>query len=420
MSPLDLERLRNNRLLHRVWSGLGRPDGHVVGGFVRDSLLGLATTDLDLSLPGDAAAVAAAARRLAEELGTREHLLGKPPRCVWRIETGDLKVDLWPLGELTLDQDPLRRDFACNALAWTLPEGPLIDSVAGLDDLRHRRLRAISPDNLIRDPLRLLRGPRFVATLPGFELEARTTRWIRQLSHRLTDTPRERIGYELGQLVCGPSFATGLTRVIDLGLVKPTAPTGVVPDTQWLRCSILAADLLANSRRHPVPSAVHDGGEAARLALFVRAWHPVRDEQLADYGWPRDLRRGASRAARLIDAARTAVEAPIADRRELIHTAGPDFAAVLAASAALHPEPRHAWRRWWRLWRTRGDTLIQPAPLLSPAEICRLAGIEPGPALGELIAGLRRAQLRRVIRSPAGARRWIMRRSTPELPSATG
>ena len=129
MSLVPAESLQDNPLLRRVWEGLGRPSGYLAGGFLRDHLLGRYSTDLDLTLEGSVDDAAGPARRLGDTLGVRAHLLGQPPRCVWRIESDDTKVELWPLGSLSLDDDILRRDFKCNALAWKLPDGPLIDKV---------------------------------------------------------------------------------------------------------------------------------------------------------------------------------------------------------------------------------------------------------------------------------------------------
>ena len=153
MSVEPAESLRSNQLLSRVWEAMGRPAGVVTGGFVRDTLLGRPTTDLDFALAGDVDSVAESARRLADAHATRPHLLGRKPRAVWRVATADLKIELWPLGTLTVEDDILRRDFTCNALAWRLPDGPLIDLVGGLEHLAAGRLAAVSRGNLQDDPL---------------------------------------------------------------------------------------------------------------------------------------------------------------------------------------------------------------------------------------------------------------------------
>ena len=149
MPPIDTTALDGDLLLRGVWEGLGNPVCHLTGGYVRDRLLGRTSVDLDLVLPGDLAQSGGPARRLAARLDTRAHVLGRDQKRVWRIETSELKVELWPLGNLSLDQDIERRDFGCNALMWKLPDGPLVDRVGGIEDLAARRLRALSRANLM-------------------------------------------------------------------------------------------------------------------------------------------------------------------------------------------------------------------------------------------------------------------------------
>ena len=104
------------------------------------------------------------------------------------------------------------------------------------------------------------------------------------------------------------------------------------------------------------------------------------------------------------------VTAGTPERRELISRAGVFFPAALALAAAVAAvrgvDPR-PWRRWWRQWRRCGPDLVAPTPLLPAEEIAALTGIEPGPELGRQIRRLLRAQVRREVRSPAGARRYL-------------
>lgn len=403
--------LRRDTRLMEAWRAMGEPPCHVTGGFLRDHLLGRRSTDLDLTVAGSTEQVAAPARRLARALGTRAHLLGQPPRSVWRIESDDLKVELWPLGSLTLDQDIQRRDFTCNALMWQLPAGPMVDRVGGVDDLAAERIRAISADNLRRDPVRLLRGARFLSTHESFELEKRTAGWIRELAPLLACAPRERVGQELLALLGGARPSRALSAVLELGLLAPCAPAGTKPDAGRLRRSLSAADRLASGMRHPIRSALRTAGDSARLALLLRAWHVSDPDLVSDYAWPRDQRRTAATAAALLDPAVEVVAAGTADRRELIHRAGTAFPAVVALATALDPRQDQlaAWRRWWRQWVRSGNALVEPPTLLPAIEIAAIAGVTPGPQLGEVLEMLRRAQVRGEVRSAAGARRWLRR-----------
>ncbi len=411
---MGYSRFGRDRLLLRVFSEMGRPRGFLTGGYVRDLLLGRASGDLDFALVGDAEAARQPAQRLAAALATRPHLIGRAPRWVWRIENRDLKVELWPLGDLSVAADLRRRDFTVNALAWMLPEGPLVDEVGGLGDLGRQQLRAIARANLRDDPIRLLRAGRFVAQLVGFSLEAETAAWIRELAPSLAGAPKERAGSELLALLRGPRAALGLQTLVNLGLSDPVAPTGAVSDLDWFAGHHAAADLLTTQGRHPVNGARREGGDAARLALLLRLWQISDPAAVAGFGWPRQIRLHAARAAALLKPALASATAAAPARRQLIHEAGPAFPALLAAAAALdvadgsEPGP---WQRWWRQWRRSGPALVKPRPLLAAAVVAEVAGVSPGPELGRLMAGLIRAQVCGTVRTPGGARRWLRRKA---------
>jgi tRNA nucleotidyltransferase (CCA-adding enzyme) len=406
MLPLDQSVLESDLLLKGVWEGLGTPTCRVTGGYVRDRLLGRETFDLDLVLPGDLEAVRGPARRLAARLDATAHVLGRDERRVWRIESPGLKVELWPLGALSLDADIRRRDFTVNALMWPLPSGPLDDRIGGVADLEAGTLRAVSRRNLEDDPVRLVRAARFLAQLAGFELDARTAGWVRALAPRLRRAPRERVGQELLRLATAGDAARGFRALVELGLLGPAAPEPARCDAAWLDRHLESGSRLTH-RGHPLPAALRAAGDAAPLAFIARAWGAPADDDLAPYAWPRPLRRDAARAARALDDALVLVNGPSADRRAFIHRAGASFPTVLALAAAVEPERR--WARWWGLWRDRGPELVEPEPLLSGDEVAALLRIAPGPDLGRAIDALTEAQVRGEVRTKRGAERWLRR-----------
>jgi hypothetical protein len=406
-----------------VWEAMGRPRCYLIGGSVRDRLLGRASADLDFAVVGDAGAAEAPAQALASVHGVRAHLLGQVPRCVWRIESKHgLKVELWPMGELSLAEDVRRRDFSCNALVWAYPEQRLIDLVGGLDDIRQRRLRAIARSNLADDPVRLLRAARFLAQL-DFQLVPETTQAISELAPMLARSPRERIGQELQSLLSTRRASRGLQAMIELGLLVPAAPPGAAVDVTWLQAHLAAVAMLCGSRQHPVASAVRTAGSAARLGLLLRTWQTTRAQEIAPYCWSRPQRMVAAVAAEMLAEALITVDVSPADRRQLIYRAGAAFPAVLALAAAVsaagctvdQPAECLRWRRWWRQWRRCRNQLLQPQLLIPAEEIATLAGVS-GRELGKLIHDLVQAQVRRTVRTPAGARRWLRHRPPARRP----
>ncbi len=405
MQKVDIAVLERDLLLRGVWEGLGTPECHVTGGYLRDRLLGRESADLDLVLPGSLEYAAGPAHRLAARLDTRPHVLGRGEKQVWRIETAGIKIEIWPLGKLSLAADAQRRDFSFNALVWDLPDGPLDDRVGGLADLSNRRLRALSRANLKDDPVRLVRAPRFLAQLGNFELDGNTAGWIRDLAPRVADAPRERIGQELTKLLASPDADRGLTLMMELGLFEHSAPEAERCDRRWLAANTSSARRLSGSTGHPVDAALHQAGDEARLGLLLRAWGTPIDGALAAYAWPRSVRRNAANAALLLEHTIAAVDAGPSLRRAFVHEAGGAFPAALALAAAV--EPDHPWRRWWRLWQDRGAELVDPEILLSSQEIAEILNLEPGPELGLAIDALTDAQVRGKVRTARAAKRWL-------------
>ena len=201
---------------------------HLVGGAVRDLLLGRApqdVTDVDLAVEGDAV-------ELARRLG------GEPPREHERFGTatvrvGDREVDLArtrtetyarpgalpDVEAASLAEDLGRRDFSVNAMAVALAEpGRLIDPHGGRLDLVAGILRTLHPASFADDPTRALRAARYAARL-GFELEVRTEEALREAD--LTAVSSERIESDLRRLLAEPAWRRGFELLAEWGLAPP-------------------------------------------------------------------------------------------------------------------------------------------------------------------------------------------------------
>ena len=176
---------------------------YLVGGTVRDCLLGRISHDLDLAVSGSALMVA---KILQRELGggTLVDLSGGPDdeaiRLVWLGEQVDLSA--FRAGARSIEEDLRLRDFTINAMAVQLSEiladaapPTLLDPTGGLDDLREGRVRYCA-GAFIADPVRMLRGYRLCAGL-GFHLEDTTKEAIKQHAALIVNVAAERICYEL-------------------------------------------------------------------------------------------------------------------------------------------------------------------------------------------------------------------------------
>ena len=195
----------------------------LVGGAVRDALLGRRTPDLDLAVQGDV-------RALARELGRRAggHAFQLSDEFgAWRVRSHeqDWQVDLTPLMGETLDQDLYRRDLTINAIARELaPEdGELIDPYGGVADLAARRLRSVGPDSFKADPLRVLRLARMAAEL-GFTADRDTLRLAAASAPGLSDVAAERVFAELRLMVVSDRAVAGIELAHEIGATAAVLP----------------------------------------------------------------------------------------------------------------------------------------------------------------------------------------------------
>ncbi len=200
---------------------------YLVGGAVRDLLLGIEGVDLDLAIDGDPDALAGAPGFELEREGL--FLTG-------RLELGELKIDVartraesYPhpgaLPEVRpapIAEDLARRDFTVNAMAFPLAgDGELLDPHGGLDDLRAGVLRVLHDRSFIDDPTRALRAARYAARF-GFDLEPGSARLLAAAD--LSTVSDDRVQGELGRLAAEEDPAKALRLIVDWGLMLPLDP----------------------------------------------------------------------------------------------------------------------------------------------------------------------------------------------------
>jgi hypothetical protein len=189
---------------------LAGEDAWIVGGAVRDELLGRDVIDLDVACSDPQAAARAFARRT----GGAPFLLSER-HGAWRVALdGGRTVDFTPLPD-GIEQDLASRDFTINAIAVPLAGGAAVDPHGGLADLEARRLRAVSPTAFDDDPLRLLRAVRLEEEL-GVALDPETERRVRSRAALVTQPAGERILGELERL-----RPRGFFRLHELQLLEP-------------------------------------------------------------------------------------------------------------------------------------------------------------------------------------------------------
>jgi poly(A) polymerase len=235
----------------------------LVGGAVRDRLLGRRTTDYDVVLTGRAGP---AARAFARSLGAHPFKLSDSFGA-WRVVARDRswQVDLLPLVGGTIEADLAQRDLTINAIADPLAGGPLVDPFGGVQDLRAQRLRMVSPHAFAADPLRTLRLARLAGEL-GFEPEPETVAAAARSSPALRGVAPERIFAELKLIVCSEGAVEGLELMDALG-----ATEAVLPELAGLRG-------IEQSKYHHLDVHDHTRAVLAETIALVREPEPVFGE----------------------------------------------------------------------------------------------------------------------------------------------
>ena len=197
----------------------------LVGGTVRDILLGRPTHDWDFVTPSPREALGLA-RAVADALHGSYYLLDSQRGVGRALLTGPdgrrLQLDFAALRGNDLEADLLARDFTVNALAVT-GDGVLIDLVGGLDDLRRRLIRATSEHAFRDDPLRLLRAVRLEADL-GLTIAPRTLALVRRDAPLLAIPSVERVSDELLRILALAGAARHVARLDELTLLEHVLP----------------------------------------------------------------------------------------------------------------------------------------------------------------------------------------------------
>jgi len=406
----------------RLWRGLAPqrwplplqllPAGTaLVGGAVRDGLLGRLKErpDLDLVVKGDAIALA---RSLAGRLGGSCVVLDRE-RSIARLVLQGWTIDLARCGGGSLEADLRRRDYTVNAIALPLnpEEGAavgavvgaavggvgLVDPLGGLADLAAGLLVAISEANLLDDPLRLLRGIRLASELE-FALAPATWAWIRRHHGRLGAVAGERVLAELERLATATRGEQGLAQVLEAGLLQHWSGNGPA----------LAQTPAASALACLTPEAALAHGltpEEAAWALPLARLETVLDRQtLARLPVSRRLEQRCHRLRHWRE--RLASNVPAAslepfeeqERLRMQRDLEADLPVLL-----LTVDPAEACRAMAR-WRDRDDPLFHPRSPMDGRTLQSRLGVPPGPLLGRLIDHLSRERAFGRLDGPAAGR----------------
>lgn len=197
---------------------------YLVGGAVRDAILGFESKDLDFVVPRDAISLAF---RIGDAVGAPAYILDEE-RDTGRIilPAMNTMLDFARYRDSDLFADLRDRDFTINALAMPATartREAIIDPANGLADLDAGLVRFARADALERDPVRALRAVRLAAVL-DYDITPETRTAVRETAPRLVESSAERVRDELVKIMRAPRVDLAVEQMKDLGLLKVVLP----------------------------------------------------------------------------------------------------------------------------------------------------------------------------------------------------
>ena len=327
---------------------------YVVGGAIRDLILGREPVDVDIACR-DPLAAAKQVRPRVIRLGNQDHL------SAWRVSDDGHVYDFAAIEGADIVTDLARRDFTVNAMAVALEIGELLDPHGGQRDAAAHLVRMVDASNFDDDPLRTLKGVR-MAVRYDFAIEPATMEAIRARAPRIVEMAAERVTYELSIIFSSNAFGTAVALLQETGLSE-------------------ALGFLALPTGERVGST-NDVGLAGAYALLV-------DDPKASarrWRWSDALLRDVMTLKRLIEN-----HDPLAlyDAGERLAEQLPAVLRALGRDASLDLP----------------DFSIRP--LLDGEAIAALLDLPPGPELGRVKRALLQAQIRGDVRTREEAERFV-------------
>jgi tRNA nucleotidyltransferase (CCA-adding enzyme) len=335
------------------------PAGTVlVGGAVRDGLLNRLPEhpDLDMVVPADALVQV---RKLSQEFGGACVALDRD-RDIARLVLGRWTIDLARQEGNNLTADLLRRDYRINAIALTLTTEPkLLDPSGGIADLCARRITAVNEQNLLDDPLRLLRALRLAAEL-SMTIDEATVEMLARHRHHLPKVAPERIQAEVLKLVKAHRADQAIRLLHSLQLLAPWS-------SDQPQRTINAEALTEQEQQLALP--------------LVRLTQLLSDQGVIDLRFSRKQIQRCLRLRKwwMRDQQQSADTLNENERLKLHQELKEDLPAFTLTL------PMERQNEWLSRWRNQEDNLFHPSSPLDGRTLQAELGIPPGPRLGELL-----------------------------------
>ena len=334
----------------------------LVGGFIRDTILGKMKTkvDVDIVVPNNAINIG---KRISDDLKGKFIILDKD-RDLVRIILNHISIDIANQTFSTIIKDLQSRDFSINSVAFLFDKKCLIDPLNGLKDIQLSLIRTFSKDNLIDDPLRILRCFRFVSEF-NFDIDKELTTFIETYKDKLRLVSNERINYELKRIVRGTNAIKSiqLLKGFDLFGIKKK-----YNDQYLLNLNEINFNELSESERE----------KFMPLFFIVQILDEATFRKL-QFSKAEISKTNLLRKWYLIIRERNIYELNELERFNLHQ----ELEDILPSFIFYLPEKFHL--DWLNRWRDKDDKLFHPSNLINGEVLKKHLNIKEGPLLGELL-----------------------------------
>ena len=390
---------------------------HLVGGSVRDALLGRKADylDLDFVLPCNAVETA---RAIAHHY-TAGFVVLDPKNQIARVVFEQATVDFAQQIGDSLEADLHRRDFTVNAIAYHPHTEQVFDPLSGCLDLERRTLRMITAHNLADDPLRLLRAYRQAAQL-RFTLDERTRLTIHQLAPLLGQVAAERVRGELDSLLSKPEGTPLMKLAWEDNVLCTWLPHLSAEQIRQLMAVDEAAACLREYRpefaklfsgwlKEQTPPGFHRSWfKAAKLSRILSPKEAIAEAELTHFKYSRAEQQAVLAILRAWTCLVEIAQGNDSHHQQyhLFKTAGNSFIA-LALVGLAEGIPLTLLKHLIDRFLTPSDPVAHPRALVSGRDLIQHLQMRPGPHIGELLAAVELAHAEGIVSSPDEAMAWV-------------
>lgn len=217
-----IQLIENDAIIKQIKPYLKDKKAYVVGGFVRDILMGKPSPDRDLIICEKELELFS--KDLADKLGAYFIELDSVNN-IYRLVLEDKinYIDITKPVEDDFEKDIKRRDLTINAIAYDISNEKIIDLTGGINDIENKKIKGISEKNFDDDPLRLLRIFRFYAKT-GFDIDESLIEIVKKNYKKINEPAKERVNVELLKLFEGKYSHDALLKMDECNLLEEIFP----------------------------------------------------------------------------------------------------------------------------------------------------------------------------------------------------